>query len=315
MSSALFLLILGWVSVVYVVVVYAFKAIRIARMPIHLRWELYPVPHEKGRDYGGSYFEEVEWWTKPRSKSLIGELVYMAKEILFFGEYYHRNRGFWYFVYPFHISGYLFVAWLALLVVGALTLVVGGPVAADSANLWGQAVYYLTLVVGLASFVIGALSCAALLLKRATDEDLKPYTAPVDYFNLLFVLAVFGSGFLAWLASDLTFANARDYIKSLIAFRPAANLDPPLTLQIILVCLFAIYMPFTRMMHYLAKYFTFHDIRWQDDPNLRGSELEKKVQSLLNQPVTWSAPHIQSGKKWSENATEVKFPEGAEAKK
>ncbi len=35
-----------------------YKALRFAAMPLHLRWELYPVAHEKGRaSYGGSYIE------------------------------------------------------------------------------------------------------------------------------------------------------------------------------------------------------------------------------------------------------------------
>ena len=37
-----------------------------SRMPMHLRWELYPVAHEGGgrAKYGGSYLEESDWWTK-----------------------------------------------------------------------------------------------------------------------------------------------------------------------------------------------------------------------------------------------------------
>ena len=43
------------------------RVVKAMLMPVHLRWDLYPIP--KGpRDrqrYGGSYFEETEWWTKP----------------------------------------------------------------------------------------------------------------------------------------------------------------------------------------------------------------------------------------------------------
>ena len=38
-----------------------------SRMPMHVRWELYPVAHEGSRaHYGGSYLEDVGWWNKPR---------------------------------------------------------------------------------------------------------------------------------------------------------------------------------------------------------------------------------------------------------
>ncbi len=48
---------------------------KLARLPIHVRWELYPVAHEPGAKakYGGSILEEPEWWTKPREVSLMGE--------------------------------------------------------------------------------------------------------------------------------------------------------------------------------------------------------------------------------------------------
>ena len=56
--------------VFYAVIIY--KCIRLVRMPLHLRWEIYPVPHEgeKKAKYGGSFFEEVMWWKKPIKKSL-----------------------------------------------------------------------------------------------------------------------------------------------------------------------------------------------------------------------------------------------------
>jgi hypothetical protein len=71
--------ILSYVSIAFFLVVVAAKMIRIARMPVHLRWDLYPIPHEKGRSYyGGSYFEEVNWWTKPMHFSLVSEVREMA---------------------------------------------------------------------------------------------------------------------------------------------------------------------------------------------------------------------------------------------
>ena len=60
-----------------------YKAIHYAPMPLHLRWELYPVAHERGKAaYGGSYFEELDWWTKPREVSKLGEVKTIAEEVL-----------------------------------------------------------------------------------------------------------------------------------------------------------------------------------------------------------------------------------------
>ena len=58
------------------------KAFRYIKAPEHFRWELYPVPHEKGRaDYGGSYLEELDWWTKARQSDKFRELSEMLQEI------------------------------------------------------------------------------------------------------------------------------------------------------------------------------------------------------------------------------------------
>ncbi len=44
-------------------------------MPIHLRWELYPVPHEAGKaEYGGGYLEETSWWSKGVKSPLLVNL-------------------------------------------------------------------------------------------------------------------------------------------------------------------------------------------------------------------------------------------------
>ena len=70
MSEMSWLAILTYVAVVVLLTGIVLRVAKYARAPMHLRWELYPVPHEKGRDHGGSYFEETDWWTLPRETSL-----------------------------------------------------------------------------------------------------------------------------------------------------------------------------------------------------------------------------------------------------
>ena len=74
----------------------------------------------------------------------------------------------------------------------------------------------------------------------------------------------------------------------------------------ILLALLVAYIPLTHMSHFVGKYFAYHSIRWADEPNLRGGKQEKVIHELLDQPVSWSAPHIQGdGKKtWLDVATE-----------
>ncbi|MBA7514495.1 hypothetical protein ES705_06525 [subsurface metagenome] len=291
-----------YVSYLFIIAAYTVKVMKVARMPLHLRWELYPVAHEKGYKYGGSYFEEPEWWTKPRRKSGIRSIIYMLKKYLFFGEYYRRNRGYWLGLYPWHIGFYLIVSFHILSFFGALAIVTTGlSISAESANILGRLIYYLTLVVAVSSFVLGSVGSIGLLTKRLVDKDLRAYASPVNYFNYLFFLAVFLSGLFAWYFFDPTLSAYREFWKSLIAFR-YMDVEPAIYTHIMLFSLFLIYLPFTRSTHYITKLFAFFGVRWDDAPNLRGSDIEKKVKEALNQPVSWSAPHIQSGKKWSEVA-------------
>ena len=50
------------------------RVMRTLRTPRPLRWELYPVPKgpRQRQRYGGSYFQETDWWTKRPESSHTG---------------------------------------------------------------------------------------------------------------------------------------------------------------------------------------------------------------------------------------------------
>ncbi|MEJ2187319.1 MAG: nitrate reductase gamma subunit, partial [Gemmatimonadota bacterium] len=103
------------------VIAFIARTVGIARLPVHLRWELAPVPKEKGRGrYGGSYLEEYEWWKKPREESLLNELVYMGREILGLKALWEQNRGLWWFSFPFHWGLYLLIGAAGVALVAGL---------------------------------------------------------------------------------------------------------------------------------------------------------------------------------------------------
>lgn len=294
MGMNILLLMLAYLAIMVFAIALIYRIAKYARMPVHLRWELYPVAHEKDRPSGGSYLEDLDWWTKPRHKSLFGEIKFMASELFFFTLYYRLNRKYWYAVYPFHLGIFLLLGWLALLLIGAITLIFGVEVSGVSTNAWGMLIYVLTAITGAAGFIIISLSCLGLLLKRSIDRALKLYTTRVDYFNLTLILLITLSGLIAWFSIDPAFATNRAFTKSLLTLTPLPGINPLIYVHILLTCLFIIYMPFTSMMHYVAKYFTFHKVRWDDEPNL-GGRYSEKVKHLLKQPTTWSADHINPG--------------------
>ncbi|MBI2868724.1 MAG: respiratory nitrate reductase subunit gamma [Chloroflexi bacterium] len=289
-----------YLSYVLIILLYARKIRKVAGMPRHLRWELYPVVTEKNYRYGGSYFEEPEWWTIPQRKMWSRAVVYLLKKYLFFGGYYRRDRAYWLGLFPWHTGFYLIVTFHILSFFGALAGTVAGLViAADSASFLGRALYYLTLGTAAGSFVTGAFGSAAMLVKRLADPGLRAYASLQNYFNYLFFLAVFLSGLAAWAFHDPTLAGYREFWSSLITFK-YMSVEPLAFIHIMLFSLFLMYLPFTRSTHYITKLFAYFGVRWDDRPNLKGSGLDPVSTGSLTRPVSWAAPHIQSGKSWGE---------------
>jgi len=196
---------------------------------------------------------------------------------------------------PFHIGLFLLIGWLFLLFVGAMAMIFG----MNESIAWVVAIHYLTLGTGVAGLVLSTLGSIGLLINRSIDQNLRLYSSPADYFNLTFILAIVLSGVCSWYFFDPRLVYAREFMKSLITLTPAAT-HPAMTIDILLLVLFLVYMPFTHMMHWVTKYFAYHRVCWDDEPNLSDGDIQDKVAKLLNQPVTWSGPHIQPGKKWRE---------------
>lgn len=293
--------------IIFIVAVIA-RIYKINSMPLHIRWELYPVPHEgKRARYGGSYFEEVDWWDKPREVSLIGELKAMIPEMLFIKTLWEHNRPLWYRSFPFHFGLYCLIGWAGLLVVGSVAEIAGVSVGAGTGSFIGASIHYLTILAGAGGLILAAIGAAALLHRRLTDEDLEDYTAASHIFNLGFFLAALLVGLYAFVLRDQDFSLARGYVQALLTFKVA---DPvgsrAVAAEFALFSLLMAYVPLTHMSHFIAKYFFYHKIRWDDEPNLPGSKMEKQITEVLGYPVSWAAPHVNAdGKKtWADIATE-----------
>ena len=287
------------------------RAVKIARLPIHLRWELYPVAHEKGRaSYGGSYLEEPDWWTKPRRSSLAGELKVMIPEIVLLAGVWEHNRKHWFRSFPFHFGLYLLAGLIVLLFVGGIATAAGASVSAAAGPL-GKALYHLTYVVGYAGLGLGLVGALALLARRTLEPDYAEYSKKADYFNLAFFAVTLVVALAAHAVADPHFAGLRAYFARLVTFdfsSADAGLESGaglMAVEIVLASVLLAYVPLTHMSHFFTKWFMYHDIRWSDEPNLVGGKIERQVTENLQYPVSWSAPHIRGdGKKtWVDVAT------------
>jgi nitrate reductase gamma subunit len=242
----------------------AARAIRYAREPIHLRWEIYPVPH--GRT---------------------GELKVMVPEILFLKGLWEFNRGMWYVSYPFHLGLYLLAAAAGLLA-GASVM----PVLGRTAE-----------VCGAGGAVLGLAGALGLLVRRARNPELRMYSTGADYFNL------------AWFAVTFSLLLGGGWVRPpdspglASILRGAATLDTSLELPALLAvglasgAILLAYIPLTHMAHFIAKYFTYHAVRWDErSPN---AAMGKRIAEYLMYRPTWSARHIGAGegRTWADIAT------------
>ncbi|OPY72216.1 MAG: hypothetical protein A4E64_03015 [Syntrophorhabdus sp. PtaU1.Bin058] len=296
---SVFLAILTYFAYVFIIVAYSAKIVKYVNLPTHLRWELYPVIHEEKYRYGGSYFENPDWWEKIRTKSRIRGISYLLKEYFILSDYLKHNASYWLALYPWHMGFILIITFHILCFFGALAMVLGITISAGSPDISGRIFYYAILLTGVISFIAGAVGSIGLFIKRLADEKLRIYASLLSFFGYILTLAVFLSGLYSWYFIDPSLAEYREFWVGLITLH-FIGIKPATAVHIVLFDFFLIYLPFTRSLHYITRFLVFFLVRWDDEPNVRGSELEKRLTKLFDQKITWSAPHIQTGKKWSE---------------
>jgi nitrate reductase gamma subunit len=294
------LLIISYILIVIFLGIFIYKTRKMAKLPIHLRWELSPVPHEKGKNkYGGSYLEEYDWWTKKRETSLVNEAVYMGKEIFFLKGVFENNKNLWYLSFPFHLGMYILTA--ATVMTFLIAVLPSSIIPADNSFV-GTMIEILAII----GFIIGILGTLGLMARRWFDPDLKKYTTGSAIFNLIFLLALFGTGLLSITSSANFYSEMNHYAQALIYANPTGSVSGLIALHCVVTLLFLAYLPFTKMLHFLAKYFTYHEVRWNDSPITGNKNMQQEVIELLKQPVSWAAPHLKAdgNKNWVDIATE-----------
>jgi nitrate reductase gamma subunit len=296
------LVIISYLLFAFFLAVFLYKARKLAGLPTHLRWELAPVPHEKGKSqYGGSYLEEFEWWTKPREKSLVDEAKYMLKEIFLLKGVYENNKKLWYFSFPFHFGMYLIAGMVFFMFIGAILLSL-------DVTYFETILETATAVFATAGFICGIIGTIGLIGKRLYDPNLKNFSTGGTIFNLLFLFVVFVSGGISLISVPDFSGEMTHYARAILFADTSVVLPGLVSLHCVLGLSFLAYLPFTRMLHFLAKYFTYHDVRWNDKPMEGDGPMEDEVKKLLNQTVTWAAPHVKADgeKNWGDIATEEK---------
>jgi nitrate reductase gamma subunit len=284
-------------SLLFFVVGCARRIKQYASLPVHLRWELYPVPHESPQRvaHGGSYFEESDWWTKPRRFHLVGELRAMVAEIFAFDSIREPNPTLWWRTLLFHFGMYCIVAFLLL---EGILLVSNGPL---FANLIAEIdpVAILFGRIGLGFVLVGSL---ALLRRRTADRNLRDYTHLADYVHLAFIALTS----LVLLAGSLAAAapSPRTLLRGLLTFDAQLHIPSLLFAGLLLALCLLAYIPYSHMAHFIAKYFTYHAVRWDDASNTAPHVARAMAKNVAYRPTWWAAHMGSDGKKtWTEIVT------------
>ena len=256
----------------------AVKFAKYSKWSTHSRFDLYPVPKEKGRgEYGGSFYEEDEWWTKERKVDHAAEMIDVMKEMIFIRKLFISQRNLWIPSFLFHGGIYVLMAWSICLFIPAF---------------WplGWVVSIMSFV-GSVGFAMATVGAAWLLILRLTREDLRVFTTPQDYFNLVLILVVLGTGIYCWTAGGY---NVFEVARQCWTFS-LVKTTPILVFHLIALSALMIYIPVSKMGHYAGKFFCFRSVFWDNNPNTAGSDTEKKMKAAGATPVTtkWSAPHAQ----------------------
>jgi nitrate reductase gamma subunit len=272
-------------------------------MPRPFRWDLYPVPH---RGPAGSKYQKLDFSQQKMPFFLLRELWEMAQEILLIKRLFKNNLRLWLGSYALHAGIYLGALWIILLAAGAIVQI--NTAALDSTSI--TYLFFITTAVGAAALVLGLAGSVYLLLRRCIDPDLRAMSDTVSFLNLWLMLALFGSALAAWLTADGSFSLLRGQVAGLMMFNPAAPSHPLITIELFFFGLFLIYLPFSRLLHFAAKYFFYHNIMWDDEAMQPGSKLEQERLKEMAYRLQWAAPHIKADRSWLEQVTDDKVEKG-----
>ena len=270
--------VLPYVSFIVLVLGLTYRVIKWSSLPLQLRWELYPIPHKVNG-----------------LKGKIEELKETLKEMLFIVRVWRGKKKLWLFTWTFHIGLYLMLIWFILLLLGAIVKSVWRiEVSMTSQNTLGLILGYLIDICGVWGSIILAFGVTSLIIFRTLDKGMRMYSTAIDYLNLILIASIVWTGIAIvypkvlhygyvyysfdkiFIGFDKVFQNAINQMVSLITFNPSILYaidilrEPLMFIHQVLLYVFLAYLPFSKMVHFIGKYFTYHKVIWDDKPGLEG---------------------------------------------
>ena len=231
-----------------------------------------------------------------------GDIKALLTEVLFLHATFEHNIKLWVRSYPFHVGMYMLMGGTIIVLCAVFAQLFGLNPQGGLMLFVGNVINAMVLV-GTLCIIIGGIG---LIERRRNDDGLRRYSTPEHYFNLV-IFIVFGLlGLAAWAFSPSYFELARTFIYNLITLNFAPQTSMLFSLHLLVGFFLLIWIPMTHMGHVFMKYFTYHDIRWGDEPTSYSEKNKQKILEALKFNVTWSAKHISGDgapKSWVDVAT------------
>jgi len=179
-------------------------------------------------------------------------LLEIATEIITFRRVLKGSRAFWAITWPFHVSILVFV-------LGHFRLFVDFTWLWNLLRLTPQQVDLLSLVGGGVAGTVFMLGLLALLMRRFM-MPVRSISMPSDYFLLLLFLAVAVTGNYMRFFMHIELEEYRSFFSNLFHLRLGEPLENMIfVLHFLLVQLFLIYFPFSKLVHVIGGVLT---LKW-----------------------------------------------------
>jgi nitrate reductase gamma subunit len=179
----------------------------------------------------------------PAPKTASGVAKRLAEEILCFSSLFKADGFLWMAAWLFHAS-------LVLLFVGHLGGLVIPKFAEATLGLNESQFEHLAQVSGSAVGIVAIATVLWLLIRRMTAERPRAISTFSDFFALILLLLILGTGNHMRFMGGLDILQARQFVGGWLAFHPVPPpSNPVFAAHVLLVSVLLVYIPFSKLVH------------------------------------------------------------------
>lgn len=179
----------------------------------------------------------------PAPKTASGVVGRLAGEIVCFSSLFKAGRGFWMAAWLFHVS-------LVLLFVGHLGGLVIPKFAEATLGLNESQFEHLARVAGSGAGILAIVTVLWLFLRRLAAERPRAISTFSDFFALILLLLILGTGNHMRFMGGLDIVQARQFVSGWLAFHPVPPpSNPVFAAHLFFVSVLLVYIPFSKLVH------------------------------------------------------------------